>query len=136
MKRKRNLYALITAGFLFLRIETLWAQVSCNKEPPLKPVRCVCGELIDQSGAPVSAATVKVIKDGKDIQTMRTAADGKFVFAGLKSGSYELNARADGLTIFRSPIVVENPTKKCTHRLVIVLVTGYPDNCGSYVMKR
>ena len=96
----------------------------------------MCGKLVDQSATPISAATVQVIKDGKDIESVKTAGDGKFIFAGLQSGSYELNARADGLKIFRSPIEVVNPTKKCNHGLVIVLVTGYPDNCGSYVVKK
>jgi len=127
---------MIMAGFLLLPTGTLWAQVSCNKEPELKPVRCVCGKLIDQSGAPVSDATVKVIKDGQDIETAKTTGDGKFIFAGLKSGSYELTAHTEDFKIFQSPIVVANPTKKCKRRLVIVLVLYYPDNCGSYVMKR
>jgi Carboxypeptidase regulatory-like domain len=136
MKRKRNLSAMIMAGFLLLPTGTVWAQVSCNKEPSLKPVRCLCGKLIDQSGAPVSEATVKVIKDGQDLETVKTAGDGKFIFAGLKSGSYELTALTEDFKIFRSPIVVANPAKKCKRGLVIVLVLYYPDNCGSYVMKR
>jgi hypothetical protein len=86
MKEKHNLSPTIMAGFLLLPTGTLWAQVSCNKEPSLKPVRCVCGKIIDQSGAPVSDATVKVTNDGQDLETAKTAGDGKFIFAGLKSG--------------------------------------------------
>jgi len=103
---------------------------------PLKPVRCVCGKLIDPIGGPVSGATVKVLKDGTDLATVETAGDGTFIFSELKPGTYELNAHVNGLLPFRSPIVVANPAKKCRHGLVIVLVLPYPDNCGSYVMKR
>ena len=136
LKAIRNLSAIIMAGSLFLPIGTLWAEVFCDKVSPLKPVRCVCGKLIDQSGAAVSDATVKVIRDGKDLETVKTAGDGKFIFAGLKSGSYELTTQTVDFKIFRSPIEVANPAKKCKHGLVIVLVLYYPDNCGSYVMKQ
>lgn len=132
----RNLSVMIMAGSLFLPTGALWAQVFCGQVPPLKPVRCVCGKLIDQSGAAVSDATVKVMKDGKDLETVKTAVDGKFVFAGLKSGSYELTAQTEDFKIFRSAIVVADPAKKCKLGLVIVLVLYYPDNCGSYVMKQ
>ncbi len=67
---------------------------------------------------------------------MKTSSDGEFIFAELKSGSYELNAHVDYLLPFRSPIVVASPAKKCKRGLVIVLVLSYPDNCGSYVMKQ
>ena len=135
MKKKRNRSAMIMAGVLLLPSGTLWADGVCNKKPPPKPVRCLCGRLIDQSGAPVSDATVKVIQDGKDLETVRTAGDGKFILAGLKSGSYELDAEAEGLMIFQSPIVVTSSSKKCKRGLVIVLATSYPSVCGSYVMK-
>jgi Carboxypeptidase regulatory-like domain len=124
------------AGLFLLSTGNLWAEVVCNQRPPLKPVRCVCGKLIDQSGTAIADAAVTVRKDGKDLETVKTGGDGKFIFAGLKSGSYELNADARGLVIFHSPIVVSNPAMKCKRRLVIVLVTGYPDNCGSYAMKQ
>lgn len=97
----------------------------------------MCGKIIDQSGAPVSDATVTVMKDGKILETVKTAGDGKFIFVGLKSGSYELSAKADRIfKAFQSPIVVARPAKKCRHGLVIVLVVGGLENCGSYVMKR
>ncbi len=124
------------AGLLLLPAGILWAEVICGKRPPLKPVRCVCGKLIDPSGAPVPDAIVKIIKDGTDLATVKTSSDGEFIFAELKSGSYELNAHVDYLLPFRSPIVVASPAKKCKRGLVIVLVLSYPDNCGSYVMKQ
>jgi hypothetical protein len=135
MKKKRHLLATILAGLSIL-VGTSRAEVICDKVRPLKPVRCVCGKLTDQTGGPVSGATVRVLQDRTELAAMKTAADGTFVFAELKSGNYEITASVDGLVPFRSPIVVINPTKKCRHGLAIVLVTSYPDNCGSYVVKR
>jgi hypothetical protein len=136
MKQKRRLFATIIAGILLLLAGTCRAEVICGKVPPLKPVRCVCGKLIDQSGGPVSGATVKIIKDKADLATVKTGVDGKFFFGELKAGSYELEANFDGFKTFRSPIVLVGPAKKCKRGLIIVLVLYYPDNCGSYVMKR
>jgi hypothetical protein len=123
------------AGLLFLLPGTSRAEVICRKERPLKPVHCLCGKLIDPSGAPVSSAAIRVDRDGKQVATGSTNADGKFLFQELKSGRYELAADFDGFVPFRSPVVLTKPTKKCRHKLVIVMVLHYPDNCGSYVMK-
>ncbi len=105
----------------------------CAKVRPLKPVRCVCGKLIDPTGGPVSGVTVTVIKDGIDLATKETDDHGNFIFDELKSGSYELSAHQLGFLPFRSPIVVANPAKRCKRGLFIMLVLSYPDNCGSYV---
>jgi len=136
MKRKRYLVATIGTGLFLLLAGTSRAEVICGKTRPLRPVHCVCGKLIDPTGGPVSGATVKVVKDGTGLATMKTGSDGKFIFGELKPGSYELNAEVGYLRPFRSPIVVANPAKKCRRGLVIMLVVFYPDNCGSYVMKR
>jgi hypothetical protein len=137
MEKKRNLFATIMAGlFLLPAAGSLSAEVICGKEPRLKPVRCVCGKLIDPTGGPVSAVIVKVLKDGTEVATMVTAGDGKFIFGELKSGNYELNAQADGFRMFRSPIVVAKPAKKCRRGLVILLDTGGLESCGSRVIKQ
>ena len=112
------------------------AEVICDKVRPLRPVRCVCGKLIDPTGGPVSGATVKVVKDGMDIATIKTCGDGIFLFSGLKSGSYELSTKTDYLVPFRSLIVVVNPTTQCKRGLLIQLEVPYPDNCGSFISKR
>ncbi len=135
MKKKRHLLATILAGIL-LPIGALRADVICDKVRPLKPVQCVCGKLVDETGGPVSGATVKVVKDGTDLATVKTGVDGTFIFGQLGSGSYELNAHLGGFQTFRSPIVVANPSKKCRRTLVILLMTFYPDNCGSYVVRQ
>lgn len=119
MTKKRHLFAIITVGFLF-PIGASNAEVLCDQERPLKPVKCVCGKLIDQSGAPVSGAKIQP----------ETAP------SPLVNCSYELRAHAESFEPFQSPSVVANPKKKCRHKLVILLMLPYPDNCGSYVMKQ
>jgi hypothetical protein len=133
MKKKCHPIATILAGLLLIQTAS-GAEVICEKERPLKPVRCVCGKLIDPAGGPVSGATVRVVKDGKDLAIVNTSGDGTFIFGELKYGRYELNAQADGLRQFRSSIVVANPAKQCERGLLIMLEVGYPDNCGSYVV--
>jgi len=125
----------ITAGILVLS-GTSWAEVICGKEHPLKPVRCVCGKLVDQSGGPVSGALVTLNQNGTPFARVNTDADGKFLFRELKPGRYELAAGFDGFRPFQSPIVVTKPVNQCRRELVIMMVLPYPDNCGSYVMKR
>jgi protocatechuate 3,4-dioxygenase beta subunit len=136
MRMRRELVVATLAGLLVLVPETARAEAICGKERPLKPVHCVFGKLIDQSGAPVSGALVRVNRDGAVVATGSTDADGKFRFRELKSGKYELTADLDGFRPFRSPIVLTKPAKNCPHGLVIVMVLPYPDNCGSYVTHR
>jgi hypothetical protein len=136
MRTRRGLIVAILAGPLVLLPETSRAEAICGKQRPLKPVHCVCGKLIDQSGGPVSGAHVRLNREGAEFATVSTDADGKFLFRDVKSDKYELGADFDGFRQFRSPIVVTKPLKKCRHELVIVMVLPYPDNCGSYAMKR
>src|ERR1700735_5174984 len=108
MKKKGHQVAATLVGLLLIQTASR-AEVVCEKERPLKPVRCVCGKLIDPVGGPISGAAVKIVKDGIDIASVKTAADGNFMFRELKPGHYELDARFDVFLPFRSPIVVSNP---------------------------
>ncbi len=135
MRACRELILSLLAGGLVLLPERSGAEVICSKERPLKSVHCICGKLIDSSGGPISGAPVRLSRDGVGVTAVSTDADGKFLFRELKSGKYELAADFDGFRPFRSPILLKKPTKKCRHELVIVMVLGYPDNCGSYVIR-
>jgi hypothetical protein len=128
-----KLLATMVAGFL-AGAGALPAEVICGPIRPLKPVRCLCGNMIDQTGGPAADITVKVIKDGENIATTKTTTDGTFTFGELPAGKYEL--RAEGFEPIRSLIVVARPTNRCGHRLRIELVLGYPDNCGSFVIRQ
>jgi carboxypeptidase family protein len=136
VRTRRGLIVAILAGPLVLLPETSRAEAICGKQRPLKPVHCVCGKLIDQSGGPVSGALVRLNREGAEFATVSTDADGKFLFSELKSDKYELAADFDGFRQFRSPISLTKPEKKCRQELVIVMVLTYPDNRGSYVMRR
>ena len=133
MRNKDNLVATIVVGLL-VGAGFLPAEVICEPKRPLKPVRCVCGEMTDQTGGPAADITVKITRDLEVIATTKTSRDGKFTFGELPAGKYELSA--EGFEPIRTPIVVVRPTNKCSHGMRIVLVLSYPDNCGSYVKKQ
>jgi hypothetical protein len=78
MRTRRGLIVAILAGLLVLLPETSRAEAICGKQPPLKPVHCACGRLIDRSGGPVSGALVRLNRGGAEFATVRTDADGKF----------------------------------------------------------
>lgn len=136
MTRFPKLTAATFAGLLLLMPAGSSAEVSCSKKPPLKPVHCICGKLVDPVGDPVSSALVRVNRDGAEVATASTDVDGRFLFHELKPGNYDLVAESGKTFVpFRLPITLAKPKKKCRHELVIRMVLHYPDNCGSYVMK-
>jgi Carboxypeptidase regulatory-like domain len=124
MERMRIVFATILVGGFLLAAGTSSAEVTCEALR-LKPLRCVCGTVIDEAGEVVSDAAVTILKHGTEIATVQTRRDGKFSFEELKAGSYDLFARAVGFRLFEFPIVVESPEKKCKHTLEIVLVGGF-----------
>jgi len=135
MKRKRLLLAAILAGIL-LPAHQLRAEVTCPRQLRLKPVRCVCGRLTDPTGGPVSGVVVRVLKSGAEVANVESDGDGNFIFDGLEPGNYELFTQSDPYRIFRTPIVVAKPEKKCRRRLAIFLDVGGLESCGSRVMKQ
>jgi hypothetical protein len=129
MAKMRVLFAAMSAGLL-LAAGTLRAEVTCE-EVHLKPLRCVCGTLIDQAGEVVSRADVTILKDGTEIATVETGIDGKFKFGELKAGNYDLQAQGTGFRLFSFPVVVENAAKKCKHPLEIILLASGLETCTS-----
>ena len=113
----------ILIGWLVLAVGTMNAQCICT-EPRLKPLRCVRGVISDESGAPVSQATVSIVQDGQVLHSAETSEAGKFSFVQPIAGRYVLWARADGLRSFEYPIVVAKPAKKCSRSLAIILKVG------------
>jgi Carboxypeptidase regulatory-like domain len=135
MRNECRLIAAMVIG-LFLLSGTTRAEAVCGKERHFKPVRCICGKVFYPLLSPVSGALVRVVQNGKEVATVKTAEDGRFQFPELKSGRYELAALFDGFRPFQSPIILKNASKQCRREVVVVLVLFYPDNCGSYVLKR
>jgi hypothetical protein len=130
MKRMRLVYATIIAGSLLLPMEQLSAEVTCA-ELRLKPLRCVCGTIINEAGEVVPRATIRVLKGGTEIASVATGVDGKFAFSELKAATYGLWVGAEGFRLFEFPIVVQNPSKQCRQVLEIVLLAGGLETCES-----
>jgi hypothetical protein len=129
MERMLPVFATIIAGFL-LPVGPSRAEVRCE-ELRLKPIRCVCGTVIDEMDEVVSGATVTVLKDGTEMAAVKTGVDGKFSFNGLKAARYELKVRAVGYRFFDFPIIVQNAAKKCKQVLEITLPAGGLETCTS-----
>jgi hypothetical protein len=110
------------------------AEATCV-ESHLKPLRCVRGRIIDPSGAAVPHVTVTVLKNEAEIAATQTGEDGAFSFDGLKAGDYDLHAAAFGFALFRFPIVLENPKKKCGRMLEITLALGLESCDGIRLVK-
>jgi Carboxypeptidase regulatory-like domain len=132
---ERSLTVTILIG-MFLLPGASSADVICGTPRPLKPVRCICGKLLNPISEPVSGALVTVVQNGEEVAAVESGDDGKFQFPELKSGTYELAVTSDGFRPFHSAITARGPAKRCGRGLVIVLELGYPDNCGSYVLRR
>lgn len=95
------------------------AEVRCGPIRALKPVRCLCGGMIDQTGGPAADITVKVTKHGENVATTKTSGDGRFTFRELPAGKYELDA--EGFEPIRSPIVVVRLTNSAAMKCVLSL---------------
>jgi hypothetical protein len=95
----------------------------------LKPLHCVCGELLDIPGDPIGHGRVTVFQHGAKTTDAETADDGKFRVDGLKEGNYELQVEANGFKSFRFPIHLVKPQKNCKREIEVVLTIGYPQYC-------
>ena len=112
-------------------------EVTCPKELRLKPLRCVCGALTDLTGGPpLPGVIVTILKDGAEVASVTSDGSGNFIVGELKPGNYELSVQAEPYRIFRTPIVVTKPEKRCRRRLAIFLDVGDLERCGSRVMKQ
>jgi hypothetical protein len=86
--------ALLLAALLSLSI-TLFGQTSSGE---------VNGTVADQTGAAVSAATVKLINRATGIETQASLnKDGRFTFVNVKPGSYVLRVEAQGFKTAQTP---------------------------------
>src|SRR5262249_28208869 len=64
----------------------------------------VNGAITDQTGAAVSAATVKLINQATGIETQASLnQDGRFTFVNVKPGSYVLHVEAQGFKTAQTP---------------------------------
>jgi hypothetical protein len=60
------------------------------------PSLSITGTLLDQSGARVPGATVRLEASGQPVQNLQTDVSGAFRFSGLAAGNYAVEAQRDG----------------------------------------
>lgn len=117
---------ILAIGFLLLAPTRVFCtSVTCNQKR-VKPLRHICGIVIDESGAPVPQARVTILKDGTELATLQTGTDGQFSFEGLKQGNYEFQAQKEGFHGFRIPVVLVKPRDQCKRALEVVLSVANP----------
>jgi uncharacterized membrane protein len=91
---------------------------------PIKPIRHVCGVVMNLIGERIPNAKVTVLKDGKELATVQTSADGKFSCERLDAGRYDVRVEADGYLTAQDSIAIVKPTSNCRRGLEVVLAVG------------
>ena len=97
---------------------------TCLGWPPLKPIRRICGFVIDRTGSRVPNARVTVLKDGQELGVLQTDQNGKFRFEQLPPGNYQIRVDADGFRSAYASVVVTKPGAKSRRVLEAVLDVG------------
>jgi hypothetical protein len=113
------IYAGIVLMAVIMTAEHAAADV-CVYKPP--KVRRVCGVIVDQSGVPIPAVKVTVLKDGTAVKSGTTDESGEFDFDTIQSGKYELDATVLGFQHARYQLTVLKPTNSCKRALRIEMV--------------
>lgn len=136
-----NSYCSAVLRFMFVIVSIVGLAhpevTSCGKAVLPKPLRCVCGKLIDMTGGPASGVRVTVLQRGVEVTNVETGDDGRFVFAGITPGKYELRITDPTYWPFKSDIVVQQQTRsKCKCKLTILLDAGGLERCGSRIVKQ
>jgi hypothetical protein len=121
--------AAIVVGFLLFFPSDISSATECIALPPLKAIHRVCGFVSDPSGAPVADAKLTILKDGNEVATMQSGADGRFAFEELKAGKYEMRVDAKGFVTAVSSIVLVKPGAACKKELSVLLGVGM--SCSS-----
>jgi hypothetical protein len=114
-----------TSGILLLVPSSALSapEVSCNQQR-VRPLRQVCGVVIDRSGSPIAGAKVTILKGAKEVAAAHTGSDGRFSFAGLEEGNYQVQTQAEGFHNLRFPVVPAKPLERPKRALEVVLITG------------
>src|SRR5262245_58197107 len=86
--------ALLLAALMTLSL-TVFGQTSSGE---------VNGDIVDQTGAAISSANVKLINQATRIETQASLnKDGRFTFVNVKPGSYVLRVEAQGFKTAQTP---------------------------------
>jgi hypothetical protein len=124
--------AVIVANVLLFFSGTSSLHAECISSPPLKPIQCVRGKVIDHTGGEISNAKVTILQGETEVVSVRTNADGAFSFERLTPGNYEIRVETKGpLRTLSEAITVVRPEKKCKRALEVVLGVGF--ECDTYI---
>src|SRR6266567_1188602 len=119
--KRASCFAVVLASLL-VSAPPITADICVNEK--LKPLRHVCGHVVDLYGRPIANAKLKILRSGAEFETAETRDDGEFSFGRLDAGNYEIQAGATGFTMDRYPIVVVKPDASCKQALRIQLRVG------------
>jgi hypothetical protein len=72
------------------------ARPAAGQASDQQTVGSISGTVVGPDGGPVIEALVTLQRDGQSLQQVETANDGRFSFAGVGSGAYQLNISAAG----------------------------------------
>ena len=117
----RALLFTILVGFLLL---TPASSATTCILVPVKPIRHVCGTVINELGEPIPNATVTILSGEASVASVQTNNDGKFSFEQLKAGSYSIRIQAEYYHSVKSPINIVKPETKCKRALEVMLTVG------------
>jgi hypothetical protein len=130
-KTGRLSVAVIVGNVLLFFSGTSSLHGECIAGPPLKPIHCVRGKVIDKTGGEISNAKVTILRGETEVVSARTNADGAFSFDRLPPGNYEIHVETKGLKTLRDTITVVRSAKKCERTLQVVLGVGF--ECDTYI---
>jgi hypothetical protein len=131
MKVRSEHFATWIVGFFMLLPASVSSANTCF-EVPLKPIRHICGMVINEVGERIPNAKLTLLKGGMEVTTIQTDSNGKFEFGRVEAGNYELRAQFDGYHSVQSPIVIVRPTNKCNRGLEVTLPLS---TCGGGIGK-
>jgi outer membrane receptor protein involved in Fe transport len=77
-------------------VPALLVSIAIAAAQPPAPSFSITGTVLDQSGANVPGATVRLLVLDKPLETVQTGNSGDFRFVGLAAGAYAVEAQHDG----------------------------------------
>ena len=84
------------AALDFKLVHALLASFAIAAGQTPAPSFSIAGTVLDQSGASVPGASVRLLASDKPLETLQTGSSGGFRFLGLAAGAYAVEAQHDG----------------------------------------
>ncbi len=97
----------------------------CVYSPP-KPMRHICGVVVDFQGQPIPDVRIVVSDGEKEIAATPTTDAGEFDFHSLPNGRYNVLMERRGFRSFQFPVAVTKTEATCKRQLRVKLTLGAP----------